>query len=93
MCSARHVGLKDKTRSGMNEYVVTMVHHQVMNGTGNKTGKPRLPPAVLQSSEFLMALIIVKNDLHLLKGMTHKRDIDITAAYTMISIESKGRRA
>ena len=43
--------------------------------------------AAMQKSEFLMAFVVVKNCLHLLKGMTvklQKRDIDILSAYEMV---------
>ena len=48
--------------------------------------------ATMQSSEFIMAFVIVKNCLHILRGMTmklQKRDIDTIVAYSMIEETQK----
>lgn len=44
--------------------------------------------ANLQKAKFIMAFVVVKNCLHLMRGMTvklQKRDIDVIGAYNMIS--------
>ena len=61
---------------------------RVSSGTGKDTvTRAQGLLANLQKGEFITAVTVVKNCLHLVKGMTvqlQKRDVDVVAAYNMI---------